>query len=233
MTRKKNSLSRLAPYAITLAALLAADALAQAPKAAVTVAATATEDMRLWSFGDCDRRFPYVDTDTHKECVRVVGSPEARDARALHVCEVSNGADREETERCKSAYLANKEKAAQEVLAARSPAVVLPPPSAEIMRRVKAITTAAIEEKRAAGQAEPSPAAAEPADPPAELQAESSSSVSTTAVVLLVAALGGLGATVVRRKQAQSSMAGAGAGAGAVPNRRDTMAREGDAYIAD
>ena len=23
----------------------------------------ATEDMRLWSFGDCDRRFPYVDTD--------------------------------------------------------------------------------------------------------------------------------------------------------------------------
>ena len=103
--------------------------------------------MRLWSFGDCDRRFPYVDTDTHKECVRVVGSPEARDARALRVCEVSNGTDREETERCKATYLANKEKAAQETLAASAPAAALPPPSPEVMRRVKAITTAAIEEQ--------------------------------------------------------------------------------------
>jgi hypothetical protein len=185
---------------MALTALLAADSLAQAPKPAATVAGT--EDMRLWSFGDCDRRFPYVNTDTHKECVRVVGSPEARDARALRVCEVSNGADREETERCKSAYLANKEKAAQETLAASSPAGALPPPSPEVMRRVKAITTAAIEEKRAAAQAEAPPAVAEPEPPPAQ---EESSSVSTIAVVLLVAALGGLGATVMRRKQAQSA----------------------------
>jgi hypothetical protein len=203
MTTKKTPLSRLAPYAMTLAALLAADAFAQAPKAAAIAASN--EDMRLWSFGDCDRRFPYVDTETHKECVRVVGSPEARDARALHVCEVSNGTDRDEADRCKSAYHANKEKAAQEALAARAPAVALPPPSPEVMRRVKAITTAAIEEKQAAAESEPSPAAAGPEDPPVARRAESSSSMSTIAVVLLVAALGGLGATVMRRKQAQSA----------------------------
>ena len=202
MTSKMHPLSWLAPYVMAFAALLAADSLAQAPKPAAIVAGT--EDMRLWSFGDCDRRFPYVNTDTHKECVRVVGSPEARDARALRVCEVSNGADREEAERCKSAYLANKQKAAQETLAASSPAGALPPPSPEVMRRVKAITTAAIEEKRAATQAEAPPAVAGPEAAPAEVQAESSS-VSTIAVVLLVAALGGLGATVVRRKQAQSA----------------------------
>jgi hypothetical protein len=203
MTSKKTALSQLAPYAMALAALLAAGALAQAPKPAAIVAAT--EDMRLWSFGDCDRRFPYVNTDAHKECVRVVGSPEARDARALRVCDVSNGTDREEAERCKAAYHANKERAAQETLAASSPAGALPPPSAEVMRRVRAITTAAIEERRAAAQAEAPPAAVEPEAPPVDLQAESSSSVSTVAVVLLVAALGGLGATVVRRKQAQSA----------------------------
>ena len=195
---------------VALAALLAADVLAQAPKPAPVVTAGATvartEDMRLWSFGDCDRRFPYVDTDSHKECVRVVGSPEARDARALRVCEVSNGTDREEAQRCKATYVANKEKAAQEALAANSPAAALPPPSAEVMRRVKAITTAAIEEKQAAD-----PAAARPPSPSPEplsievpTQAESSS-VSTIGVVLLVVALAGVGATVMRRKQAQSA----------------------------
>jgi hypothetical protein len=205
MTRKMYPLSWLAPFAMALAALLAADVVAQAPKSTPTVTVgptvATTEDMRLWSFGDCDRRFPYVNTDAHKECVRVVGSPEARDARALRVCEVSNGADREEADRCKAAYHANKEKAAQETLAASSPAAALPPPSAEVMRRVKAITTAAIEEKRAA---EAPPAVEEPEAPPVPLQGESSS-VSTIAVVLLVVAVAGLGATVMRRKQAQSA----------------------------
>jgi hypothetical protein len=48
-------------------------------------------DMRLWSFGDCDNKFPFVNSDERKECVRVVGSEEARDARAYRVCETSNG----------------------------------------------------------------------------------------------------------------------------------------------
>lgn len=210
MTTRMDRYSWLAPYATALAALLAAEVLAQAPKPAPVVTAGATvartEDMRLWSFGDCDRRFPYVDTDSHKECVSIVGSPEARDARALRVCEMSNGTDREEAQRCKAVYVANKEKAAQEALAANSPAATLPPPSAEVMRRVKAITTAATEEKQAAD-----PAAARPPSPsPEPLSIEvptraESSSVSTIGVVLLVVALAGVGATVMRRKRAQSA----------------------------
>jgi hypothetical protein len=45
---------------------------------------------------------------------RVVGSPEAKDARALRMCEVSHEKDREEVDRCKVSYRANKEKAAQD-----------------------------------------------------------------------------------------------------------------------
>lgn len=207
MTTKKHVISWLAPYAMALASLLAADALAQPakPTPAVTAGPTvaATEDMRLWSFGDCDRRFPYVNTDAHKECVRVVGSPEARDARALRVCETSNGTDREEAERCKTAYHENKQRAAQETLAANSPAGTLPPPSAEVMRRVKAITTAALEEKRAA-QVEAG-AVEEPEPVPVIQPQPEPSSLSTMSIVLLVVALAGVGATVMRRKQAQSA----------------------------
>jgi hypothetical protein len=207
MTTRTHTFFWLAPYAMALASLLAADALAQGskPVSAVTVAATAatTEDMRLWSFGDCDRRFPYINTDAHMECVRVVGSAEARDARALRVCETSNGSDREEAERCKTAYRENKQKAAQETLAASSPAGAVPPPSAEVMRRVKAITSAAVEE-RAAVQSE-APAVEEPAAAQVQDQSESSSFLSTTSLVLLIVALAGIGATVMRRKQAQSA----------------------------
>jgi hypothetical protein len=109
-----------------------------------------TEDMRLWSFGDCDRRFPYTGTPEHKACVRVVGSPEAVEARTLRVCDVSHAADKEEAERCKSNYKANKLRAAQEGVAANAPVAPHAPPSDEVMRRVKAIGTAALEEQRAA-----------------------------------------------------------------------------------
>ena len=50
-------------------------------------------DMHLWSFGDCDRNFPYVNAPEHQECVRVVGSDAAKDARAVHYCEVSHAKD--------------------------------------------------------------------------------------------------------------------------------------------
>lgn len=210
MTTRMDPFSWLAPYAMALAALLAADVLALAPKPAPVVAVgapvAASEDMRLWSFGDCERRFPYVDTDLYKECVYIVGSPEARDARALHVCEVSNGTDRQEAERCKATYVANKEKVAQQALAASSPVSALPPPSAEVMRRVKAITTAAVEDKRTAGQTEAPPRSPAPESPSMEAPAQAeSSSVSTIAVVLLVVALAGIGATVLRRRQAQAA----------------------------
>src|SRR4029077_12095459 len=101
------------------------------------------EDMRLWSFGDCDRRFPYVDTDAHKECVKIVGSAEAKDARALKVCEVSLQPNLEEIERCKGAYYANKEKAARDIAATNALATAQAAASPETMRMVKAITSAA------------------------------------------------------------------------------------------
>ncbi len=176
------------------------------PVVAVGSTVSVPEDMRLWSFGDCDRRFPYVDTDSHKECVYIVGSPEARDARALRVCEASNGTDREEAERCKATYVANKEKAAQQSLAASSPAAALPAASPEVMRRVKAITTAAVEEKRTADRTEAPPPSQAPASLPTEGPAQAeSSSLSTFGVVLLVVVLAGIGATAMRRRQAQSA----------------------------
>ena len=85
----KRSLVRLGPWAWAFAMILVADVWAQAPAAGFSSAGAT--DMRLWSFGDCDRRYPYVNTAERKECVRVVGSVEAKDARAYRMCEVSQG----------------------------------------------------------------------------------------------------------------------------------------------
>ena len=189
--------------ALALGLALCAKAFAQNTTAPRVVAAT--EDMRLWSFGDCDRRFPYNATPEHKECVRVVGSPEATEARALHVCEVSHQADREEIDRCKAAYKANKERAAQEGVAANAPSAPAPqaPPSAEMMRRVKAITTAAVEEQRSAT---PPSAATETAAPAPEVTLpEESTWTGTLGMVALLAVVVGLGVNLLRRRQAQSA----------------------------
>jgi len=190
----------LAPWVLALATVLAPAAHAEASGAA----AGPPEDMRLWSFGDCDRRFPYTNTDEHKECVRVVGSPEAKDARALRLCAVSHAQDPAETERCKSAYQANKEKAVQDGVVPNAPPVAQAPPSAEVMRNVKAITAAAIEANRAAAAASaPPPAPSE--DEIVPLPPEESSILSTVGTVFLVLALLGGGAALVRRRQAASA----------------------------
>jgi len=202
MKSERRSFTWLGPWAIALTLLLGADVLGQTAKPRLTVAAT--EDMRLWSFGDCDRRFPYVNTDEHKECVRVVGSAEARDARALRVCEVSHEKDHEEIDRCKGAYQANKEKAAQDGVAANTPATAQAPPSEEMMRRVKVITAAAVEAKRAAAQAAAPQGEEEPEPPPGNVEAESSS-MTTLGLALLLIVILGYGFTVVRKKQALSA----------------------------
>ena len=190
----------LAPWVLALAAVLAPAAHAQASG----TAAPGAEDMRLWSFGDCDRRFPYTNTDEHKECVRVVGSPEAKDARALRICAVSNAQDPVEIERCKAAYQANKAKAVQDGGDPNAPAVAQAPPSAEVMRNVKAITAAAVEANRAAaGNDAAPPAPAEEEAPPK--QPEESSVLSTIGVVVLVLALLGLVAALARRRQTASA----------------------------
>ena len=124
------------------------------------------DDMRLWSFGECDRRFPSVNSDEHRQCVRVVGSEEARDARAYRVCDISHERDRAEAARCKSAYRSNKEKAAQGgyVLNGTAQATAAPPP--EVLQRVRAIAEAAVEHDRDEAAA----TTTEPAETPAELE---------------------------------------------------------------
>ena len=136
------------------------------------------DDMRLWSFGECDRRFPYADSDEHKQCVRVVGSEEARDARAYRVCDVSHERDREEAARCKAAYKANRQKAAQEGYAPSAAAQPVPvqrpaAPPPDVMRKVRAIAEAAVEQDREATSAEAAaaPAAVDPEVAPVPAEA--------------------------------------------------------------
>ena len=203
MKTERHNFSRLGPWALALALLLATDVLAQTATPRVTVAPAG--DMRLWSFGDCDRRFPYVNTDEHKECVRVVGSPEARDARALRICEVSYGRDREEVDRCKASYRTNKEKAAQDGVVSDAPAAAQAPPSEEIMRRVKVITAAAVEANRSAAPAQAPPPDEQQAEAPSPSVESESSSVTTIGLALLLVVGLGYGFTVARKKQAQSA----------------------------
>jgi hypothetical protein len=188
--------------ALALGLMVCANAFAQNAAAPKTVAAT--EDMRLWSFGDCDRRFPYSGTPEHKECVRVVGSPEAVEARALRVCDVSHAADKEEAERCKANYKANKVRAAADGVVANAPAAPQAPPSEEVMRRVKAITTAAVEAERAAPKA--AEAAAPQVDDFVPYAAVEESSWKGPLMMAVLRAVGvGLGVNCYRRRQAQSA----------------------------
>ena len=202
MTILKASFARLGPWALALATVWAPDALAQTAVQQPKVAGA--DDMRLWSFGDCDRRFPYINSAVRTECVRVVGSAEARDARAFRVCEVSHEKDREEIERCKATYQTNRENAARDGVIPNAPAVPYAPPSPEMMQRVKAIAAAAIEQKREAALA-PAPGGV-PDEPDVIIaQPETSSPMSMVGIASLAALLLGVGATVARRKQAASA----------------------------
>ena len=153
-------------------------------------------DMRLWSFGDCTKNFPYADAPEHKECIRVVGSDEAKDARAIYFCSVSHAKDPAEATRCKEAYFANKSEAEQEGFRARmtnpvpAAAAAVPPPKRDKEAEIAALTRAltAVEPEEPAAEAAAPPAAAAPAPPPA------SGSIGNVllglAVFLLLAAIG-------------------------------------------
>jgi len=75
---------------------------------AVTDPAALPPDMRLWSFGDCNRQFPATDSKPYKDCARIVGSEEARDARAEHYCKASHERDRAGADKCVQSYRDNK-----------------------------------------------------------------------------------------------------------------------------
>jgi hypothetical protein len=207
---KRTSISPFG-FGICIAALAAA--LATGAIAQTGVRAPASEgslrsmpDMRLWSFGECDNRFPYTDSEEHKECVRVVGSPEAKDARALRVCETSHSRDPAEVARCKTAYYENKSRAAQHGYTPDATAKAPAPPTEEDLQRVRAIATAAVERDRAAAAAAAPPrsrfATPEPAEQEAAPRVEVEESGTTTIVIALSVGvlLLGIGAVVSRRK---------------------------------
>jgi hypothetical protein len=213
MTRRFAAALGLSISLFALAGVLPMEALAQtgkaiargavdagigkAPKAGPVVAAEASNaDMRLWSFGECDKNFPYFDTPEHKECVRLVGSEEARDARAAHFCDSSHDTDRAAATRCKEAYLANKSKAEQEGLRgspSNLPPVLAPAaPQPDQATAIAAVTRAlkAPDPDEPAAPAAPT-AETTPAPPPAPASGFSAGNITLgLAIVLLLAAVG-------------------------------------------
>ncbi|MEO8303233.1 MAG: hypothetical protein ABI724_03865 [Betaproteobacteria bacterium] len=187
---------------LVLAAFVATGAIAQTTSGAGSTPHS-MPDMRLWSFGECDNRFPYTNSEEHKECVRVVGSEDAKDARALRVCETSNPRDPEEVARCKSTYAANKHAAAQSGYVPNAVAQPLAPPTAEEVKRVKAIAAAAVERDKAAA-AVGKVAVSEPDEPVVVSNNDDGSSYSMSLILALAFGAGLLGTAAVmsRRKQA-------------------------------
>jgi len=187
---------------LALATLVATGVLAQTPNGAGGTPQS-MPDMQLWSFGECDNRFPFTNSAEHKECVRVVGSDEAKDARAFRICETSNPRDPKEVARCKSTYTANKHSAAQSGYVPN--AVVHPkaPPSPEEIQRVKAIAAAAVENDKAAAKAA-AVAVSQPDDPIIVSNDDDESSYPWSLIIALAIGASLLGTAVVmsRRKQA-------------------------------
>jgi hypothetical protein len=156
-------------------------------------------DMRLWSFGDCDNKFPIVNSDEHKECVRVVGSDEARDARAYRVCEISNPGDPEEVGRCKNTYKANRDRSAQSGYVPNSTPQQQAAPTAEELQRVRAIASAAVENDKAA---ETKAATGKPSAVESVRAPEEPGGPSPLVIVLgVVVAGGGAAAFFMRRRE--------------------------------
>jgi len=151
--------------------------------------AAANSDLRLWSFGDCERTFPRADSRQYQECVRVVGSPEAKDLRAQRACEDGYAKDPKGLDLCVSASRQTKRPPL--------PDTTLSP---EMTLKVQSIAAAAVEQQSTAGTAPISP---EPAPSP-ETETPTPHSRSSTAKVFIVSALGflmlGAGGVVVLRK---------------------------------
>jgi len=163
-------------------------------------AAAVNLDMRLWSIGDCNQRFPYVESPEHKECIRVVASDQAKDARAIYYCSISHADDPPEAARCKEAYFANKAEAEQEGFRAMqaNPSLAVAPAATPAPKRDKDAEVAALTRALKASDAEERAAAPapgpEPAPAPAQVPPSSSGSFSSIvlglAIILLLVGIG-------------------------------------------
>ena len=158
-------------------------------------------DMRLWSFGDCDNKYPYFNSDEHKECVRVVGSEEARDARAYRVCATSNPRDPEEVARCKNTYKTNKDRSAQSGYVPNAAPQAQAQPTAEDLQRVRTIAAAAVERDKAVAVAARAVAAPADADPEPTPGPEETGPSTLVVALFLVGILLGTAVFVQRRRQ--------------------------------
>ena len=183
MTTRIAATIALSTGLFALVSVLAPTAVAQSANAGVTSSAVDTVagrttkvggagaveakrgDMRLWSFGECDRSFPNTGSAEHKDCVRVVGSDEAKDARAVHYCDVSHAKDPVEATHCKEAYFANKSEAEHEGFRANpSSSAPVVAPVVYTPKRDKAAEIAALTRALTAPDPEaPASAAADPA----------------------------------------------------------------------
>jgi hypothetical protein len=214
MRIRKVGATAMATWMLVLGAAVVTDAVAQygsrAPAAgpavpskpvAVEVTPGGSEDMQLWSFGDCDRRFPLPDSEAHRQCVRVVDSDEARDARAYHVCQMSNGGDPAESARCKAAYDANRERALRAGFVPRAAAQSPSPAPLDVTQNVSSVAAAPVEPDRAKASA-PAPAAPKPELTPAVNVQDGFWSPRTIVGTLSVAAMiAAAAATFARRKR--------------------------------
>jgi hypothetical protein len=183
MMTMKCSFAGVRPWVLAISLTLSTCALAQTGGDAAS-----RGDMRLWSFGACERKFPHADTEEYKECMRVVGSAEAKDLRAQRLCEDSYDNDPPAIDRCLSAYRATKERPAS---ASAITATTLSP---EMTLQVKAIASAAVEQEHTAAK-EVAPAEASTARAGSSLL--SRVLVGALAVLLLV-----VGGTIVLRRPA-------------------------------
>lgn len=158
--------------------------------AALARDAAASPDMRLWSFGDCERKYPRADSQEYQECMRVVGSPEAKDLRAQRSCEDSYSNDPKGLNHCVATYQQTK----QRPTTTNTDTTLSP----EMTLKVQAIAAAAVEQHETTPSKTPSAAA---------VGAESATTRAGSSLtsLVLVGALGvlllGVGGAVILRGQ--------------------------------
>ena len=176
----KSRLTGLRPFILATFFVLSTGALAR-----TSGEVSSQVDMRLWSFGNCERNFPSADSAEYQECMRVVGSVEAKDLRAQRSCEDSYASDQAGIDRCLSGYHRTKE--------GSTPAIAATTLSPEMTLKVQAIASAAVEQT--------STVATESVSAAATTSRNAPSLMSRIVVGVLAILLLGVGGAFVLRRQ--------------------------------